>query len=402
VSISDLDGLVDAFAGCDAVAHCAGVNRELGAQTYEAVHVQGTANVVQAAEKAGVRRLAYVSFLRARPDCGSAYHESKWAAEEIVRASSCEWTIIKPGMMFGRGDHMLDHLSHALYTFPIFLGIGQGRVRPLAVEDCVTVLTAALVEDRLVGKTVGLGGPTEIGFDDAARLVASVIGKKCLFLAVPIPFHYAMARAAEASMSVPLISLAQVRNLEEEVVEPLNAPDALPAALVPTTAFDELAIRSGLPAPGPFRLADLRWFGAKPPDTTDRGDALLIYDGDCGFCTTAARWAAKGFRRGERIEAWQLLDESELAALGLRVDDVQEAAWWIDTDGSLERGHRAAGRALEAADGWRRLIGTMMLAPPTSWLAAVVYRVVVRYRYRLSGVSPACAIARDPAARYRS
>ena len=135
VGTNDAVGLTRAFAGCDAVAHCAGINREIGPQTYKAVHVGGTANVVSAAEAAGVSRLAFVSFLRARPACGSPYHESKWAAEELVHASSCEWTVLKPGMMFGRGDHMLDHLSHALYTFPFFVGVGPRRVRPLAVQD---------------------------------------------------------------------------------------------------------------------------------------------------------------------------------------------------------------------------------------------------------------------------
>jgi NADH dehydrogenase len=94
-----VDQLTRAFAGCQAVAHCAGINRQLGRQTYQAVHVQGTANVVRAAERAGVRRLAPLSFLRARPSCGSAYHESKWAAEKLVRASALEWTVLKPGMI---------------------------------------------------------------------------------------------------------------------------------------------------------------------------------------------------------------------------------------------------------------------------------------------------------------
>jgi NADH dehydrogenase len=110
-SIRDRHALTEAFEGCDAIAHCAGINREVGAQTYQAVHVEGTASVVVAARDAGVARLSLVSFLRARPACGSAYHESKFAAEEIVRASGLDWTVLKPGMMFGRGDHMLEHLT---------------------------------------------------------------------------------------------------------------------------------------------------------------------------------------------------------------------------------------------------------------------------------------------------
>src|SRR6185436_3451491 len=51
--LSDTTILTDAFAGCDAVAHCAGINREIGKQTYERVHAQATRNVVAAAQAAG-------------------------------------------------------------------------------------------------------------------------------------------------------------------------------------------------------------------------------------------------------------------------------------------------------------------------------------------------------------
>src|SRR5258708_1001843 len=79
--------LTRGFAACGAVAHCAGINREIGAQTHQEVHVQAMRNVVEAARLAGVGKVLLMSFLRARPDCGSGYHESKWDAEEIVRES---------------------------------------------------------------------------------------------------------------------------------------------------------------------------------------------------------------------------------------------------------------------------------------------------------------------------
>src|SRR4051812_9370506 len=78
--LGDARRLEEAMAGCGAVAHCAGINREIGGQTYQAVHIDGTAHVVEAARKAGVRKMAFMSFLRARPNCASGYHESKWAA----------------------------------------------------------------------------------------------------------------------------------------------------------------------------------------------------------------------------------------------------------------------------------------------------------------------------------
>src|SRR5436189_2950080 len=128
--LADLAVLTEAFTGCDAVAHCAGINREIGEQTYQRVHIDATRNVVMAARAAGVKKVVLMSFLRARPNCGSPYHESKWAAEEIVRASGLDYTIIKAGMTYGRGDHMLDHMSHAIHSIPVFATVGM-RKKPL-------------------------------------------------------------------------------------------------------------------------------------------------------------------------------------------------------------------------------------------------------------------------------
>lgn len=84
---------------------------------------------------------------------------------------------------------------------------------------------------------------------------------------MPIAFHYILASLVERLMTFPLISLAQVRILREGVVEALRAPDGVPDDLMPKTAFDERAIRAGLPDPGRFGRADLRCFpgGRKNP-----------------------------------------------------------------------------------------------------------------------------------------
>src|SRR5229473_2280826 len=70
--LSDAQELRRAFLNCEAVAHCAGINREIGTQTYQRVHIEGTKHVVEAARQAGVRKIVLLSFLRARPNCGSA------------------------------------------------------------------------------------------------------------------------------------------------------------------------------------------------------------------------------------------------------------------------------------------------------------------------------------------
>ena len=261
VDVGDVDALARSFTGCDAVAHLAGINRELGDQTYPRVHVDGTRNVVDAARRAGVRRIALLSFLRARPACGSPYHESKFAAEEIVRASGLTFAILKCGVIYGRADHLLDHLSDALHTIPLFatVGLRQPPLRPTAVRDVASILCAALVEDRLADQTVAVVGPETLTMRDLATRVGGAIGRTPWIVPMPVAFHRVLACAAEAVMHVPLVSRAQVRMLAEGLTDAAPPADELPDDLKPRTRLTPESIRRGLPPPEPFGCRDLRF-----------------------------------------------------------------------------------------------------------------------------------------------
>lgn len=116
---------------------------------------------------------------------------------------------------------------------------------------------------------------------------------------------------------------------------------------------------------------------------------MLVFDGDCGFCTSTARWAQRHLPEGTPVEPWQRLDLDEM---GLRLSDVSTAAYWRDESGAMHRGHRAAGQVLFAFGGAWRVLGWLCLVPPTSWFAAILYRVIARYRHRMPGGTPACRI----------
>lgn len=139
--------------------------------------------------------------------------------------------------------------------------------------------------------------------------------------------------------------------------------------------------------------------GRCQPPTTGYGEAvaretvpLLVYDGDCSFCGSVAHWIAARWNGPERAVAWQHLDAERLERLGLTLDDVRCAAWWIDPCRGRSRGHVAVARALRAAPGWPSVVGSILLVPPFRWLAAGVYPLVVRWRHRLLGATPACRL----------
>ena len=116
--------------------------------------------------------------------------------------------------------------------------------------------------------------------------------------------------------------------------------------------------------------------------------SLLVFDGDCGFCTRSARWIQRRLPDGVRVESWQVLD---LDDLGLTVDDVTGAAWWLSpAQPRPARGHEAIGWALAAAGGAWGTVGRLIVRRPGSWLARPVYAVIARNRHRMPGGAPAC------------
>ncbi|HEY0614803.1 MAG TPA: DCC1-like thiol-disulfide oxidoreductase family protein [Candidatus Elarobacter sp.] len=110
---------------------------------------------------------------------------------------------------------------------------------------------------------------------------------------------------------------------------------------------------------------------------------MLIFDGDCGFCTSVANWAAARWRGEERAVAWQRMAPEELAAVGLTRDDVAAAAWWIDA---------SMAEALAAGSGWSAFAGRLLRVPPARWLGAAAYPLIARWRHRLPGGTPACRL----------
>lgn len=92
----------------------------------------------------------------------------------------------------------------------------------------------------------------------AVRRVADVVGKRVLFVRLPIWFHYVLGWLCERIMKVPMVALAQVRILFESLVVPLPTCDVLPSDLQPTRPLSAKHTRQGLPPPVRFTLTGLR------------------------------------------------------------------------------------------------------------------------------------------------
>jgi NADH dehydrogenase len=247
---NDTDNLTKAFEGCDAVVHCAGTSVEDSKQTFYRLHVEGTRSAVTASERTGVKKFVLVSYLSVRPNVKSEYHRTKWQGEEIVRASKLNFTILKAGLVYGQGDHLLNNLSNLFRKLPVFaaVGLNEKTVRLVAVEDLVEIIRLSLEEDRFARQTVAVLGPEEFPFSQAARRIAKAMGKPSLIvLPFPVFFHRILAFFSERFMPKPLITKSQVQMLADGISQPTLESIPLPDELMPKTRFTEEQIRKGLP-----------------------------------------------------------------------------------------------------------------------------------------------------------
>lgn len=264
-NVTDIEAVRELAMGCDVIYHLAGINFERGEQTYTAVHVDGTRNVVHAAEDADVSKVVLTSYLRARPDCGSAYHETKWASEEIVRSSDVTGVVVKPGIIFGPGDQMLRNVGRSLVTTRIFPTIGRNPryLRPVFVDDVVDVLAIAAVDDTLDGQTVPVVGPELLQLSELVERIGETLGISPVTVPLPVVFHRLSSRLQERVMDRPVITRAGLRMLREGAThpEPEDVCDELPRALRAHRGLTTDRIAAGLEDVSRFGLTDLRRIG---------------------------------------------------------------------------------------------------------------------------------------------
>lgn len=183
--VTRLDSFEQATEGCDAVINLVGIIREFPSQgiTFERLHVQATENVLAAAKKAGVGRYLQMSALGTRPAAVSDYHRTKFRAEEQVRGSGLEWTIMRPSLIFGPKDAFVNMLAAQLRLAPVMPVIGNGayRLQPIHADDVARCFGLALELPETVGQCYELCGSDRLSYVELLDAVAEAMGRTAPF-----------------------------------------------------------------------------------------------------------------------------------------------------------------------------------------------------------------------------
>ena len=228
--ITDAASLVGALEGCDAVIHLVGIIREFPGRgvTFKKMHVEGTENVLEAAEEQGVSRYLHMSSNGTRERSDTGYHRTKWQAEESVRNSNLEWTIFRPSLIFAQGSEFVHMLSEVIRRLPVVpvIGDGQYRMQPVALKEVASTFVKALELPETINKIYHLGGGESYSYDEILDLTSQAMGKGlAIKIHQPLFMIKPMIKVMQISEHFPITSDQLTMLIEGNVCAPTEWQD---------------------------------------------------------------------------------------------------------------------------------------------------------------------------------
>lgn len=189
--------------------------------------VRNTGVLVQAAREAGVRRIVHISITNPDPDSPFPYFRGKAEAERALTESGLSHAIVRPTVVFGKGDILINNIAWMLRRFPVFAipGDGHYRVRPVHVDDVAELaVRAGLADDdegggrARTGQVVDAVGPETFTFEDMVRLIARAVGSKARIVRVPASAALVAARAIGGLVGDVVLTRDELLGMMAELV----------------------------------------------------------------------------------------------------------------------------------------------------------------------------------------
>lgn len=212
------ENLAESIAGCDVVMNLAGIIYERGGATFEKIHHLGTRNLVRAAQQTGVKRFVQMSALGARAADATAYHTTKFAAENEVRNSGIPFVVLRPSLIVGRGSAFMKQMVEVMRAAPLIRpipGTGKYRFRPVHVDNVVECFVQSLTNPAATGQTVDLVGGEELTLDEIGNAIADHLGIRKTAVHVPMPVMKASAAIFSILPVTPPVTSVQLRMMED-------------------------------------------------------------------------------------------------------------------------------------------------------------------------------------------
>jgi NADH dehydrogenase len=183
LDFEDSAALVTALTGADTLYNTYWV-RAPRVGVPHTIAVENTKRLIDAARRAGVRRIVHTSI--ANPTASRlSYYRGKAELEDAVRASGLSYAIVRPTLLFGEGDVLINNIAWLLRHLPVFgiPGDGRYRLQPMHVRDHAALLVQTGLEST--NQTVDSAGPDIFAFEELVRLLRRAMGVHTLVLHLP-------------------------------------------------------------------------------------------------------------------------------------------------------------------------------------------------------------------------
>jgi uncharacterized protein YbjT (DUF2867 family) len=187
--VRDGGTVAQAVRDSDAVVNAVGLYVEHGEATFQAVHVDGAREVARAARAAGIGCFVHISGIGADLNSESSYVRSRALGELAVREAYPGATILRPSVLFGRGDALFRSLAAITRISPVFFplfGDGSTRLQPVFVGDVAEAVVKAVGSPATREKVYELGGPRVYRYRELVELVLVHLKRRRVL--VPVPF----------------------------------------------------------------------------------------------------------------------------------------------------------------------------------------------------------------------
>ena len=204
--------LVESLAGVTTLYNTYWIRFAHGSMTFEQA-VANTKLLFNAAKEAGVQRVVHVSITNPAQTSRLPYFKGKAELEQALIDSGLSYGIIRPTVIFGDEDILINNIAWLLRRFPIFpiFGSGRYRLQPIYVEDMADlVINAGQIEDNGIIDAVG---PDIFTFEELVRLLAQMLRREIAFVHVNPRLAFYMAKVVEPLVGDVLITRDEVAGL---------------------------------------------------------------------------------------------------------------------------------------------------------------------------------------------
>lgn len=194
-----------------------------GSMTFDKA-VEQTKILIQAAEEAGVQRIVHVSITNPAETSRLPYFRGKAILEQAIRASTLSYAIIRPTVIYGDEDILINNIAWLLRHFPVFalFGSGQYRLQPMYVEDMADLVVRAGQHNE--NQVIDAVGPEIFTFEELVRLIAKKLHRRVIITHVRPQLAFSMAKLIEPVVGDVLITQDEVTGLMADLLISQNPP----------------------------------------------------------------------------------------------------------------------------------------------------------------------------------